>query len=247
MDFVQFVDILVCYCDTHARAHTHIKIIMKRFHIIISCFLVTILQTEHVCQICGKAYSRKDSLKRHFQVHEEREDLQCRVCERVFTRKDNLIAHERNIHSRNDKSKDNIIICDMCGKQCKTKKALSDHMRLHTKKHVCYVCNARFTLKFQLQRHIASHYQEKQQCSKCGKYFMQLKEHMKRCTCTSEEGRQIFTCNSCNKSFKERRYLNQHNKNVHNSTLYDCKHCPTSFRYRSTRLLHIRKEHPELN
>ena len=167
----------------------------------------------------------------------------------MFSRQDNLVAHVNTIHSSTERNGSQRI-CDVCGKECKSNKAMCDHLRIHKKKYVCYVCNARFGQRYKLQRHIASHNQSKEQCPKCSKLFMQLKEHMKRCKGTSAEaveGKPIFTCTTCNKSFKEKRYLNQHNKNVHEHIFYECQHCKASFRHRSSRLFHLRKEHLEEN
>lgn len=182
------------------------------------------------------------------RVHEDNDDPKCQICERIFTRKDNFTAHIKAAHSQSDMTMEDNIICDECGKQCKSKKALSDHKRIHSKRHVCDTCDARFSHKNKLKRHMASHSQQKQQCQKCLRYFIQLKEHMERCKRTYDERKPAFECTSCKKSFKEKRYLNQHNKIVHNNnnnTFYECQHCRLNFRHRSSRLLHLRKEHPK--
>lgn len=49
-----------------------------------------------VCNVCGKHYSRSDSLAHHRSIH--RGDTVCPICRAVFTRKYTMRCHLVNIH-----------------------------------------------------------------------------------------------------------------------------------------------------
>ncbi|KAG8196886.1 hypothetical protein JTE90_027596 [Oedothorax gibbosus] len=54
---------------------------------------------SHKCPKCFKEFTRKDSLKRHFQKHKDvREMFSCSYCSSTFTRKDTLRFHLKNFH-----------------------------------------------------------------------------------------------------------------------------------------------------
>ncbi|XP_033324177.2 uncharacterized protein LOC117219280 isoform X3 [Megalopta genalis] len=49
-----------------------------------------------VCDVCGRAYSRGDSLAHHRSIH--RGDTVCPICQVVFTRKYTMQCHMMNVH-----------------------------------------------------------------------------------------------------------------------------------------------------
>lgn len=49
-----------------------------------------------VCDVCGRAYNRGDSLAHHRSIH--RGDTICPICQSVFTRKYTMRCHMFNIH-----------------------------------------------------------------------------------------------------------------------------------------------------
>merc|ERR1712098_355396 len=51
------------------------------------------------CRYCHKQFSRKESLKKHFQIHlKERMVYECKQCETCFTLKHNLNKHMKKYH-----------------------------------------------------------------------------------------------------------------------------------------------------
>lgn len=52
--------------------------------------------TRWVCDVCGKIYTRGDSLAHHRSIH--RGDTVCPICRAVFTRKYTMRCHLLNIH-----------------------------------------------------------------------------------------------------------------------------------------------------
>lgn len=56
--------------------------------------------TLHVCSVCKKSFSRKDSRERHeLTVHHHRQMERCGICFKVM-RKDNLRVHMKKIHKQ---------------------------------------------------------------------------------------------------------------------------------------------------
>jgi len=56
-------------------------------------------QRSKPCQICGKVFSRVDSLTRHIKsVHLQIKKHQCHLCQKLFTRKEYLFSHMNSTH-----------------------------------------------------------------------------------------------------------------------------------------------------
>ena len=53
---------------------------------------------DHQCEICGKTFSRKNSLKRHVASVHQNQKINCDQCDKTFSRKVNLINHKKDEH-----------------------------------------------------------------------------------------------------------------------------------------------------
>ena len=57
-------------------------------------------KTPHFCEECGKSFSRKDKVKRHWQsVHTKEKPFKCDICPYDSARRDKLTKHLRTVHS----------------------------------------------------------------------------------------------------------------------------------------------------
>lgn len=54
--------------------------------------------SKHLCHVCLKKFSRKDSLKRHVENVHDKKTFPCPSCKKVFKRKTCLNVHVKNIH-----------------------------------------------------------------------------------------------------------------------------------------------------
>lgn len=50
---------------------------------------------SHLCNQCGRSFSRSDMLTRHSRLHSGHKPYQCSRCSQVFSRSDHLSTHER--------------------------------------------------------------------------------------------------------------------------------------------------------
>lgn len=97
------------------------------------------------CQLCTKAFKRKNSLNKHESIHNldhKKEEIKCNECLKTFKQKYNLIAHTNRYHSENS----GILRpfkCQFCISRFKLKHNLNKHMKsLHANKlkFQCALC-----------------------------------------------------------------------------------------------------------
>ncbi|XP_070495805.1 zinc finger and BTB domain-containing protein 41-like [Chironomus tepperi] len=135
-------------CDYCEKCFTTKQYLQKHFK---QCHSVKIMEN---CEICGKEFPKGIQLKRHMQIHEEKQQCYYENCDKVFQFKTSLLNHIKFHHSRTDSS----VSCDQCGLNFPTIKHLNRHVsRQHNDvKVACEVDGC--THLFGRKDYLASHY-----------------------------------------------------------------------------------------
>ncbi|CAH1797166.1 unnamed protein product [Owenia fusiformis] len=135
---------------------------------------------DHLCQLCGNSYLRKQALVRHMKaIHTDKKPHQCPHCTYSAVEATALRLHmARHFASRE-------WVCETCGAGFHTKKSLqTHHLYKHQEErtHVCTICNADFKTPNALRRHMRIHSTVNPFTCNCGQGFKRLynlRRHMK--------------------------------------------------------------------
>ena len=79
-----------------------------------------------VCQECGKVFSSKCHMVRHYRHKHEGKRYPCNQCDYQATAKESFRVHIEGKHT------DNILMCELCNYVTKWKNNLKSHMKAHT-------------------------------------------------------------------------------------------------------------------
>lgn len=159
------------------------------------------------CPICEKIFAAPKQMRMHLRhVHSSIKRYMCDICGKQFTTLSYLDLHRKS-HNETVKRKeeDKKYECDSCNKKFWSKRALSEHMIIHTgiKEHQCHVCNTAFYHIRSLSRHLKIHeYNESKmyKCPVCSKMFTELYE-MKRHR-DHKHGGKCHVCKICGATIK---------------------------------------------
>ncbi|XP_038052588.1 zinc finger protein 239-like [Patiria miniata] len=190
---------------------------------------------KYICDICGKGFSRSNTLVTHKRIHTGDKPFTCELCGRAFRQPGNLTRH-RLTHTTVKP-----YVCQQCGKAFNRASNLHTHMRTHTnyKPFTCQYCGKGFHQKIDMKIHSYTHTGEKpHKCKKCGRGFKQL-THLTYHLRTHSDVK-MYTCAYCGKGFNQKGNLQAHIYGHTGERPYHCEVCSKGFTLASTLNTHRR-------
>ena len=200
---------------------------------------VSLGERKYQCEVCGRAFSRSNTLATHKRIHTGDRPFPCDLCGRAFRQLGNLTRHKLTHAAIKPHA------CPKCNKCFSRTSNLNTHMRTHTnyKPFVCDFCGKGFHQKVDMKIHRYTHTGEKpHRCSKCGRGFKQLthlKYHMR-----THSAVRMYTCEHCGKGFNQKGNLQAHIYGHTGNRPYKCDICGKGFTLTSTLNTHKRTHAP---
>lgn len=196
-------------------------------------------ERKHQCEVCGRAFSRSNTLITHKRIHTGDRPFPCDLCGRSFRQLGNLTRHKLTHAAVKPHA------CPKCNKCFSRTSNLNTHMRTHTnyKPFICDFCGKGFHQKVDMKIHRYTHTGEKpHKCSKCGRGFKQLthlKYHMR-----THSAVRLYKCEHCGKGFNQKGNLQAHIYGHTGNRPYRCDICGKGFTLTSTLNTHKRTHAP---
>lgn len=214
------------------------------------------------CEICGKFFKFRATLKQHEQIHYGIKEFECEFCHKRFLHKGTLKVHLR-LHTGEMPYK-----CPHCPKRFRGQTALDCHIFRHTKQgtkcpqcssifatpsivkqhirevhttersHTCQICGVTYKHRKSLRLHLRNH--QKRICPDCGKVFHSIYAMMTHRKVHAQDRFQ-FKCSYCDRKFEKEDELESHNKL--RGRAFQCDMCCHSFNKESFLQNHNRRNH----
>ncbi|XP_050499448.1 zinc finger and BTB domain-containing protein 14 [Diabrotica virgifera virgifera] len=113
----------------------------------------TVPVKTHVCEICQRAFKRKEHLYQHVKLHTGFRPYICEHCNKAFMRKEHLLRHS-SLHSGQKN-----FVCTICDKSFSRNDNLLKHKKTHDKQasYTCEICQKQFVMKHYFNAHKLTH------------------------------------------------------------------------------------------
>lgn len=179
---------------------------------------------DHTCDICHKVFPSKVSLRCHRRAVHEPKNHACQLCGFQSSLPGDLKRHLKSKqHLANEmKSDKQQFQCDICEKVFPDRKKIRNHERvIHgPKRYSCPVCDKPFAIRNVMERHRQTHQSSAE------------RREVRSAAETTINTVRSFKCNICQKMFKQKRHLANHQMCVHGPKQFECSICGCKFALR---------------
>lgn len=199
------------------------------------------------CYLCDYAPRQFYCLKLHMRTHTGIKNFSCEVCSKRFALKGSLKKH-RQVHIDKEQNIKRHK-CNICGFATHHDSNLRRHMKIHTgvkivAKFKCKTCDKNFTDKGYLKKHQIQHLDENEKpkfnCNIC-EYFTPLKSSLKVHMVMHDDKK--FECNVCAKRFFRKPNLISHQLNHTDDKPFKCNICSKEYQSSSGLAYHKLTNH----
>lgn len=161
----------------------------------------------HSCDQCEQMFCYKYELERHRETHVPYtqmgpHEFVCCVCGLKVASKAALKIHLHRFHSKDEETKD--YLCSECGYMASTKKAFTDHQRIHSDdpgpKARCTICEKEMLASSYKIHMLRMHGEAKHPCDTCGQRFTVRSDLMRHIN-TIHSTLRPYDCDLCGEKF----------------------------------------------
>lgn len=205
----------------------------------------------HSCDQCEQMFSYKYELERHRETHVPYtqmgpHEFVCCVCGLKVASKAALKIHLHRFHSKDDETKD--YLCSECGYMASTKKAFTDHQRIHSDdpgpKARCTICEKEMLASSYKIHMLRMHGEPKHPCETCGQRFTVRSDLMRHLN-TIHSTLRPYDCDLCGEKFATSDALRYHRNKTHSTVVHQCEYCSKSYKWKGELRTHVQRNHME--
>lgn len=239
-------------CEETLRTSSHSHLECQRYYSQGSLFK---------CRVCEKAFKWRSNCIRHEKIHTGVKPYKCSSCEKAFQRLSTYRLHQKThtkqkhesrkynnalpcsldvSHCLINQDEEKNFYCSQCGKYFSCRSYALEHQRIHTqeKPYNCIRCRKTFRWKSNFTRHMKLHGKEVRNQERCHEDFKQ-NYSQSQVISTIEK---TFLCQSCGKTFTQKKSFIEHQRIHTGEKLYQCSGCGKTFASRSSYIIHMKRK-----
>lgn len=136
-------------CDSKFKGKHELRCHLEAVHL---------KKKDHICQLCGKAFSRDKTLRQHLLYHLNERNIVCEICGFKTINRPKMARHQKSHTGQRD------FACSICGKRFLYSYNVTAHIKhvhYHEKrpstseeKLMCKICNKRFQKIWKVKEHM---------------------------------------------------------------------------------------------